>query len=117
MQVQGCDLSREAQNIEATSRVRLIKDPSARREISVPFSKLRASEIAYEPNKNIKKKPKISLSVQASQEKCNFTRGEGEPSNDKVRKTIAKEKLRQLGKITSEFYATCAVNELSKTVK
>ena len=96
----------------------MIKDPSTRKYNSPPFERLRLSENMYEPNKNSKRKPKVAaLSVQASQEKRNFTKGDGEPSDDRVRKTIAKEKLRQMGKITNDFYATVAVNELNKTVK
>ena len=117
MQVKECDLTKEAQNIEPPNRVRLIKDPSARKYVSPPFERLRLGENMYEPNKNSKKKPKVALSLQASQEKRNFTKSEGLPSNDRARKTIAKEKLRQMSKITNELYATCAVNELNRTTK
>ena len=96
----------------------MIKDPSTRRYNSLPFERLRLCENMYEPNKNSKRKPKVAaLSVQASQEKGNLTKGDGEPSNDRVRKTIAKEKLRQMGEITKDFYATVAVNEVNRTVK
>ena len=49
--------------MEPASRVRLLKDPSERKDLSVPFAKLRIFENVYEPNKNSKQKPKVSLSV------------------------------------------------------
>ena len=48
MHVEKCDLPREAQNIETIQRVKLIKDPSAKKERPAPFEKLRIADTAVE---------------------------------------------------------------------
>ena len=48
MQVAKCDLPSEAQNVEPQTRLKLIKDPSVKRERPIPFEKLRIAETAIE---------------------------------------------------------------------
>ena len=46
-----CDLPKEAQNIEPLTRVKLIKDPSTKKDRPIAFDKLRIADTAIERNR------------------------------------------------------------------